>query len=52
MVTAFSAHISIACDLPGFSSFGDDPCQRIMVVLAFSEGNFFPRIAHNHTKKI
>ena len=31
-VTAFTAHISIAYDSPGFSSFGHDPCLRITAV--------------------
>ena len=30
--SAFTAHISIAYDSPGFSSFGHDPCLRIMAV--------------------
>jgi len=34
-ITAFTAHISIAYDSPGFSSFGHDPCPRIMMVFAF-----------------
>ncbi|MHB8120493.1 MAG: hypothetical protein ACYDHX_17555, partial [Methanothrix sp.] len=32
-ITAFTAHISIAYDTPGFSYFGHDPCLRIMAVL-------------------
>ena len=31
-ITAFTAHINIAYDSPGFSSFGHDPCLRIMMV--------------------
>jgi lipoprotein NlpI len=36
-VTAFTAHISIAYDSPGFSSFGHDPCLRIMKVLSIDK---------------
>jgi len=32
MGTAFTAHISLAYGSPGFSSFGHDPCLRIMAV--------------------
>jgi hypothetical protein len=42
-ITAFTAHISIAYDPPGFSSFGHDPCLRIMTVLYIigeDEGKF------------